>query len=119
MGVIDSIKTIADVIRRIDNIELYRQILDLQAEVMSVVEENVRLKQEVGDLRGKLIVKDRLVVRDDCYWVPDASSHLDGPFCSTCWDTDQKLVRMLRMANEAFVSCTLHKRSIKLGLDES
>ncbi len=115
MGVIENVKEIANIVRQIDNIELYRQIVDLQGEVVGLVEENGRLKHEVANLKEKLTVKGKLVVKDDCYWLPDDSGNLDGPFCTTCWDTEKQLVRMLHMGQPAVVSCTIHKRSINVG----
>ena len=46
MSIIDNIKSITTTIRQIDNIELYRRILDLQAEIINVVSENQELRQE-------------------------------------------------------------------------
>jgi hypothetical protein len=40
MGIVDNIKDVAKTVRQIDNIELYKQILDLQGEGMELVEEN-------------------------------------------------------------------------------
>ncbi len=52
MGLYDGIKDLAKVVQQADNIELYRQLLDLgkqaldlQAEVLQLQEENAKLKK--------------------------------------------------------------------------
>ena len=53
MGIIDNVKETVTLIQKIDNIDLYRKVLDLQSEVMAVVEENTELKRRLrisGDL---------------------------------------------------------------------
>jgi hypothetical protein len=36
MGVLESVKEMADVLRKIDNVDLYRQILDHHAEILQL-----------------------------------------------------------------------------------
>ncbi len=67
MGIIDNVRAVADVVKQIDNIELYRRILDLQAEVMGLVEENSRLKKENAGLEERLTIKEALVFDNDRY----------------------------------------------------
>lgn len=53
MGITDNVKETVTLIQKIDNIDLYRKVLDLQSEVMAVVEENTELKRRLrisGDL---------------------------------------------------------------------
>lgn len=47
MGVLDDVKSLAKTVQQIDNVALYRQILDLQGEIMDLVEENRSLKQQL------------------------------------------------------------------------
>ncbi len=95
MGILDEIKSVAKTIQQIDNIDLYRKILDLQAEVMNLLEENGNLKTEVASLKDKLRIKESLVFQQDAYWQKASDGNKYGPFCTKCWDTEQILVRML------------------------
>lgn len=97
MGIIDEIKSVATTIQQIDNIDLYRQILNLQADVMEIMEENSRLKGENIELREKLRLKNELKFEHEAYWLEKPDKSKDGPFCSKCWDSNQKLIRMLRV----------------------
>ncbi|HBA38453.1 MAG: hypothetical protein A2W73_07420 [Deltaproteobacteria bacterium RIFCSPLOWO2_12_55_13] len=50
MSIIDDVKSVAQLIQQIDNVELYRKILDLQGEVMGLVQENSELRKEISYL---------------------------------------------------------------------
>jgi hypothetical protein len=61
MGVLDTAKDVVEVIRKIDNIELYKKVLDLQTEILKLYEENTRLKDTIKSLEEKLTIKGTLV----------------------------------------------------------
>jgi len=84
MGIIENVKEAVAIVQRIDNLDLYRKILDLQAEVTALVEENNALKR-------RLSVAEDLVFRENSYWRTNG----DGPFCCRCWDADSKLIRLI------------------------
>lgn len=60
MGLLDEIKSLATTIKQIDNIELYRKILDLQAEAMQLLEEKAAVEKENRELREKLTIQGEL-----------------------------------------------------------
>lgn len=105
MGILDEVKSVANTIRQIDNIELYKQILDLQAEILKLVEENNSLRSEVGALKGKLTTREKLIFKKNAYWIPSEGSALSGPFCSNCWDVRLNVVRMHMSEGTGFGEC--------------
>jgi hypothetical protein len=82
MGILDTVKDVAILIQKADNIELVKQVMALQIQAQDLVEENRLLK-------AKLATREALTFRKNAYWLSD-----DGPFCSKCWDADAKLVRL-------------------------
>lgn len=104
MRILDEIKSVAKTIQQIDNIDLYRQILNLQADVMDLLQEKNNLKIEVASLKEKLRIRESLVFKNDSYWQEKPEGLRDGPFCSNCWDTNQILVRMIDDAH-ALLPC--------------
>ena len=94
MGILDEIRSVASTIQKIDNIDLYRQILNLQAEIMQLVEENTSLKGEVASLKEKFAMREQLIFEKNAYWLPSGGNCKGGPFCSNCWDVRRHLVRM-------------------------
>jgi len=83
MSIIDNIKSITTTIRQIDNIELYRRILDLQAEIINVVSENQELRQENSSLSEKLVTKQTITFDNSAYWTK-IDDKRDGPYCTHC-----------------------------------
>jgi hypothetical protein len=95
MSILEDVKSVVTTIQKIDNIELYRQILDLQQEVLQIVSANVELKAELATAREELRRKQTLRFEYNAYWTGETLETSDGPFCAKCWDTKQQLVRML------------------------
>jgi uncharacterized protein YfcZ (UPF0381/DUF406 family) len=54
MSLIGDIKSIGEVIQKADNIDLYRKILNLQSEAMSVMESLNEKKRKIGSLKKSL-----------------------------------------------------------------
>lgn len=113
MNIIEGFKSATELIQKIDNIELYRKILDLQSEAMGLVDQNNVLKEENKELKEKLKIKDNLVYRNNVYWLRLQEGTEDGPFCSRCWDVDNKLVRHAHLLTNFYVcpQCNMSVRS--------
>ncbi len=82
MGIFDTMKETVALLQKVDNLPLYRKVLELQNQINELVEENRRLKDRLG-------TRDQLTFRKNAYWRAD-----DGPFCSRCWDSETRLVRL-------------------------
>jgi hypothetical protein len=93
MGIVDNFKDLFKVAESVNNLDLYKKLSELQTRVMEVEEENRGLKDRVGQLIGQLSTRDSLVHDGERYW-SQRDGKRDGPFCSTCWDVDSRLVRM-------------------------
>jgi hypothetical protein len=83
MGILDTVRETVGLIQKVDNIELYRRMLELQTQVVQLVEENRALKD-------RLSTKEQLVFKENSYWKDDGSQ-----FCCRCWDVDGKLVHLM------------------------
>ena len=51
MGLYEGIKDVAKVVQQADNIELYRQLLDLSAQALDMQAEIAKLKEENNELK--------------------------------------------------------------------
>jgi len=100
MSIVGDIKDIAEVLQKADNIELYKQVLNLQADAMKILDDNRELKEKVHDLEEKLKIQEDVEFKDNAYW---KKSDDDGPFCVPCWDGKGQLMRMID--DEGNVSC--------------
>ncbi len=108
MGMIDAIKDAATLVQKADNIDLYRVLLQVQQEALNLVqeksllvEENIRLREQVRDLQAKAGARASLVRRDGMYF---AEGDRD-PFCPHCWETEQMQVHLARYQNQPGYFC--------------
>jgi hypothetical protein len=104
MGILDNAKQVAKAVEEIHNLELYQRVLGLHSDIIELVEENNRLRGENAELRKQKEIKGKLRVVDDpdpVYYLYDAQGKReDGPFCTVCWDIDNKLVRPFSYRDE-------------------
>ena len=107
MGVIDTAKDAVQLVQKIDNIELYRKILDLQADALKMVEENGKLRDRIKELEAAFVIKDTLVFEDNHYFVVKDGTK-DGPYCTLCWDKELNLVRKHKDSHD-YWWCLIHQ----------
>ncbi len=96
MGIVDNFKETAKLVQQLGNMDLYRQILDLQGEAMELTEQ-LRSKDEViRVLQAKLEIKDKLVFVKWAYFMKNSDGQpiLDEPYCPKCYDVDKVLCRL-------------------------
>lgn len=95
MNIIDTVKEVVSIAQKIDNIELYKQILSLQSDVLKLVDENTKLKQEIATFKETAKIKAALRFQNGEYFQKKEDDSEDGPFCQICWDVDQRLARLI------------------------
>ena len=100
--VIDGIKAVREIARRIQNAELQSQIAnlmvssadlkmeiaDLKSEILRLREENSTLKKK-ADLRAKMRVEKRML-----YPREEIPGYGSGPFCPICFEKDGYLLTL-------------------------
>ena len=101
MGFYDAFKDVLNVAQKADNIELYRQLLDLSAQALDLQAENAKLKEENAQLKKNKVDEERLVRHKQPYLtMRDDSQQIK--YCSVCWDTSRKLVQMREMEESSY-----------------
>jgi hypothetical protein len=93
MGIYDTLKDVASIAQKIDNIELMKQVIELQQQVVTLYEENRQLNE-------RLATREKLTFKNNSYWMGD-----NGPFCSNCWDVHVKLIRLHLFPSDTSPRC--------------
>lgn len=93
MSVYDVIKDEVKIAQKVDNVELYRMLLDIQKESLDLLDENQKLKEKIGELEDNNKIGESLIFKDYFYYKID-DKDLKEPYCSNCWDSDKKLIRI-------------------------
>ena len=93
MSLYDGIKDVAKVIQKADNIDLYKQLLDLGQQALDMQAEISRLREENINLRKEHDLETR-IERHSMPYITLLDDPLQISFCAVCWATDKKLIQM-------------------------
>lgn len=74
---------------QLKNTDLKTNILDLKEEILSLRTENVSLKEELQKQK-----QYNMVFENDLYWNVKENEEKEGPYCTKCWDSQRKSIRM-------------------------
>ncbi|MBI2815329.1 MAG: hypothetical protein HYX72_00160 [Acidobacteria bacterium] len=90
---------------------LYTDILQLNINFTSVLDENRRLKEELADKARLKEIETDLEFADDGHFLVRKSEQGEAvrPYCPTCWAIDQKLVHMSRHKLPGTFQCAVHE----------
>ena len=93
MSIISNAKEIAELVKKLGNVDLYRRIVDLEGEIIELSGENHALKERIAELEKNLKLRAELKFESGVYWRIDGQTK-EGPFCQRCYDADGKLLRL-------------------------
>lgn len=101
MSFYDAIKDAASLAQKADNIELYRQLLDLGAQALDLQAEVARLKEENAELKRRRDIADRVIRHEEpCVTLEGDTTELY--YCSHCWDSERLLIQLSCHSNGTF-----------------
>lgn len=86
-----------DILKILDIIkdpDLKIKISQLYGENLKLKDENQTLKKQVDKLKDNQAISSNLVHEDNHYFLLKKDKDKDGPFCTKCWDSDNKLIRL-------------------------
>ncbi len=90
MSTLENLKEIADLVKKLGNIELYRKIVELEGEVIELSRDNRRLEEENHKLGQQLEFKAKMKFSEPfCYAEGDAV-----PFCPSCYEAKKLPVHL-------------------------
>ncbi|MDR3385492.1 MAG: hypothetical protein P4L92_00445 [Rudaea sp.] len=92
MGILADVREVADLVRKVGDMDLYRKMIDLQSEVIELADKNSQLTQTVNELTAKLALTETMKFHDHFYW-RDVDPE---PYCPRCFDVDRKAVHVIR-----------------------
>lgn len=98
MGWYDMFKDALSMAQKADNIDLVRQLLDMQKELQDLQQCNLDLTKENASLREELEKRALMTYDDDnnYYMVKEKDGTLTGRYCPKCWDKERKQSRLAK-----------------------
>lgn len=104
MSFYDGFKDLISVAQKADNIELYRQLLDLSSQALDMQDEMARLKAENAELRKNKELEEDIENHVNPY-VTRKSDTEDIKYCAACWGSKKVLIILQRMAQSGNNAC--------------
>ena len=114
MSIIDELKSVGKVLQEAGKIEQYQQILDAQQKLLEMQREIADLEADNKKLREEFEIKEALIPEGNVYWIKKDNGK-DGPFCTCCWDSEHKLVRLHKNDSSGKVHCPKCNTTVTAG----
>jgi hypothetical protein len=114
MGVIENAKEIADLVKKIGDIELYRKIVALEGEVLDLTREKRALEHKVEELGRALVLTKTLTFREPFYFADGDNT----PYCAPCWELKREAVHVTKSwteGGETRWDCPVCKNTCKVS----
>lgn len=94
MLLFDVLKLAAKAFKESGKIPQYEQILEVREKLLEM-QEKIRVQDiEIRDLKEKLKIKGEIFFEKNACWIKKKDSSKEGPYCSACWDKDNKLIHL-------------------------
>lgn len=110
MSFYDAFKDAMSIAQKADNVELYRQLLDLSAQALDLQAEVLRLKEENAELKKTNETEADIEYYVDAF-VTKKSDKKPIKYCAACWVDKKKLVPIQDRQFENYL-CPLCKAEI-------
>jgi hypothetical protein len=92
--------------------ELISSLADAKMQIAEIQEQLIINEKEKNALLEKIKLKDELIFDKAYYWRKINEDEKDGPFCQTCYDLEEKLIR-LQGGNNDYWTCYSCKSSFE------
>lgn len=93
MAIFDELKSVGKILQEAGKIEQYRQILDAQQQLLEMQKKINELEADNKKLREDIETKGNLIPENNVYWLSKDGVR-SGPFCTCCWDSERKLMKL-------------------------
>lgn len=103
MSFYDAFKDAISVAQKADNVELYRQLLDLSAQALDLQAEVAKLREENFELKKSKDISEKIVRHEEpVITLEDDDKNLY--YCSHCWDSENMLIQ-INCHNDGTFNC--------------
>ena len=97
MSIISDAKEIADLVKQLGNIELYKKIVELEGNIIELTREKNGLEDKVGSLQKSLSISQNLEFKEPFYFMKGDPV----PYCSKCWESERKAIHVVEIYRES------------------
>lgn len=98
------IRSVADIVKKADNLELYSKLLELLEKALELQEENQNLKRQLADRSRIDAIRERIIRHSQPYITLKDDSE-EFYYCAHCWDSNEKLIQLNTNTKSASFTC--------------
>lgn len=104
MGLYEGIKDAIGIAQKADNIELYRQLLDLGAQALEMQAEIARLTAENEKLKKNQEIKAK-VIRHKGAYITLSDDEQCTPYCAVCYGNNGQFIQLINYDKYNYFCC--------------
>ena len=112
MGLYEGIKDVASIVQKADNIELYRQLLDLSAQALDLQNKVNELTAENDSLKKQRDIEAKICRHKEDLYITLKDNDSGLLYCASCWDNNRKLIQVRCDENGEFTCPVCHTDGI-------
>ena len=90
MGIFDTLKDLAVLVQKTDNIELVKNVMSLQTQALELQDENRRLNERTAELERALDFSESLRFEAPFYFATNDKV----PYCARCWEAHRRAIHL-------------------------
>ena len=90
---IDEMREVADFVKKLGDVELYRKIVKLEGEVIDLTRSNRAFEERVNELQKAMKFSGELTFRNSFFFHKDDPN----PYCPGCWDSKKMANHVIRV----------------------
>src|SRR5713226_6997733 len=90
MGAVENVREFSEFVKKYNDIDLNRRILNLENEVLDLSRDKRRAEQRVEELERALKFQQALTFKPPFYYSADDPN----PYCPACWDSKRTAVHL-------------------------
>ena len=92
MGLVENIKDVAKIVQKSDNLDLYRQLINISEQALDPQNTINHLQEKIERLNKKLKNKEKIQRHPELYLTLEGDDNII--YCTHCWDNEEKLIQM-------------------------
>lgn len=94
MSVTEKLTSALEIVAGTKDVLAIQAVIEVQKDLSLILEENRELREENHRLKNIDILRQELSYKGNSYY-----KGVEGPFCTTCFDNDGKLIRLILTMN--------------------
>ena len=112
MGLYEGIKDAIGLAQKADNIDLYKQLLDLGAQALDMQAEITRLREENAELKKGIDIENQIIRHpqgNDYPYITLSNDSEKIRYCAICWGRERKLIQLY--SKGACMECSIKRNN--------